>query len=561
MKSEGSSARTRATVEAESGGRPVVQVWGTRGMASSMHPLASEAALDALRAGGNAVDAAVALGAAIAVTSPDWAGPAGDSAWLVYLADTGEFHYLDGYSTCPAAIDAERLAQRFGLERARDARAFAEEPPDRRHVGVVTSMVPGTPAAWVALASRFGRLGIDRVLHPAVRIAERGFPVNEYFGLALAAHAGKVSRFESTRSIFCGDDGAVLRQGARLRQPELAGVLRAMGERGHEGFYAGTTADRIVEHCRAHGGTITHEDLARYRVAWRDVLKGSYRGTGVVVTAPPTAGVHVLQALAILEAFDLAELPYHGPKSLHLLIEVLKLALADRRALGGDPDHAPMDVGRLLSSDHLARLRARIDPERAATEGLEVFPGGSTTHFCVRDEAGNMVSATQSVGAAFGCGEVVAGTGLLMNDRTWWMSLDEGPNRVAPLRRANIGHAPTMLLRDGVPFASLGSPGGFGIVQYVVQVAVNMLDYGLDIQRAIEAPRFRIEDLRGTVAIESRIDASTRGALAAKGHSVVELPAWTDRVGGVEGIVVDPGSGSMQGGYDPRRNSLAAGLD
>jgi len=554
-------ASTRATVEAESGGRPVVQVWGTRGMASSMHPLASEAALDALRAGGNAVDAAVALAATISVTSPDWAGPAGDSAWLVYLAGTREFHYLDGYSTCPAATSAERLRQHFALDRSRDARAFAEEPPDCRHVGVVTSMVPGTPAAWVALASRFGRLGIDRVLQMAVHVAEHGFPVNEYLGLALETYARKIGPFASTRRVFCDGDGAVLRQGARLRQPDLAGVLRAIGERGHDGFYAGSTADRIVEHCRAHGGSITHEDLARYRVAWRNVVSGSYRGTGVVVTAPPTAGVHVLQALSILESFDLAELPYHGPKSLHLLIEALKLALADRRALGGDPDHVSMDVGRLLSADHLAALRARIDPERAATTGLDVFPGSSTTHLCVRDEAGNMVSATQSIGAAFGCAETVAGTGLLMNDRTWWMSLDDGPNGVAPLRRANIGHAPTMLLRDGVPFATLGSPGGFGIVQYVVQVAVNMLDYGLDIQRAIEAPRFRIEDLRGTVAIESRIDAATRGALAALGHGVVDLPAWTDRVGGVEGIVVDPGTGSMQGGYDPRRNSLAAGLD
>lgn len=189
------------------------------------------------------------------------------------------------------------------------------------------------------------------------------------------------------------------------------------------------------------------------------------------------------------------------------------------------------------------------------------FAGSSTTHFVVADGAGNIVNATQTIGSGFGCGEVVEGTGMFMNDRTWWMALAGSPNTVAPGHRANIGHAPTMLAAGGRPYAALGSPGGLGIVQYVIQTIVNMVDYGLDVQSAIEAPRFKLEDLAGRVGIEKRVSAAVRRELAELGHEVVDYPEWTDRVGGVEGVFVDADTGNMLGGYDPRRNSLAAGLD
>jgi gamma-glutamyltranspeptidase/glutathione hydrolase len=178
----------------------------------------------------------------------------------------------------------------------------------------------------------------------------------------------------------------------------------------------------------------------------------------------------------------------------------------------------------------------------------------------VVDAARNVVTATQTVGSAFGCGEVIDGTGMFLNDRTWWMALDGGPNVIAPSRRANIGHAPTVVMDGNRPLVALGSPGGFGIVQYVVQVLVNMLDYGIDLQRAIEVPRFRIEDLKGIVGIEQRAPAETRRALSMMGHDIVDYPAWTDRVGGVEGVYIHPTENVLLGGYDPRRNSLAAGF-
>jgi len=548
------------TLAAENGGFPSVQVWGTRGMVSSMHPAATAAAAQVLHEGGNAIDAAVTLGAAIAVTSHDWAGMAGDSAWLVYLAGPREYRHLDAYATCPAATTPQLLVERFRLDRRRDAAAFREEPPGQRHMGVATGMVPGTPAAWCELAGRLGRLPLARLLEPAIALAEEGVVVNRYFAGALERAVPKLVPFASTREALCSPGGELPREGETLRQAELGATLRRLARHGRAGFYSGETAALIVEYCRRHGGVITREDLAAYEARWRPVLRGSYRGREIVVSGPPTSGAHVIQGLNILEGFDLAALGYHTAAALHLLIEATKLCLADRRALGGDPDFLPIDLGAVLCKEEARRLRETISGERAAPRGKRSLAGASTTHIVVADAEGNLVSATQTIGSAFGCGEVISGTGMLMNDRTWWMALDQGPNVVAPGHRANIGHAPTIVAADGRPCLALGSPGGLGIVQYVIQTLVNVVDYGLDLQSAIEAPRFKIEDLASRVAIERRVDAGVRRALAAMGHRVEELPEWTDRVGGVEGISIDRRTGNLLGGYDPRRNSLAAGI-
>jgi gamma-glutamyltranspeptidase/glutathione hydrolase len=525
-----------------------------------MHPLASDAALQVLREGGNAVDAAIALGAVISVTSHDWAGIAGDSAWLSYNAQGGEFHHLDGYSTCPALARPERIQEHFGLDRNLDSRAFQEEPPDTRHIGVITGMVPGTPAAWGELSRRFGSMPFERLLEPAVDLARRGFAINEYFAGTLRCHAKKVRRFRSSARILCDEDGVVLHEGATFKQPDLADTLDRLAKHGHAGFYRGTTADMIVQHCRREGAMIGHADLQEYRAKWRNIVAGTYRGFGVVVTSPPTAGLHVIQALNLLEGFDLGSMPYHGADSLHLLIEAVRLALRSRREIGGDPDQRAIDIASFASKAFADRHRDTIDTEHSSVARAESPLGTGTTHFCVVDVHRNVVSATQTVGSAFGCGEVIDGTGMFLNDRTWWMALDGGPNVVAPFRRANIGHAPTVVMDATRPLVALGSPGGFGIVQYVVQVLVNMLDYGIDLQRAIEVPRFRIEDLGGTVGIEQRVPAETRRALSTMGHDIVDYPAWTDRVGGVEGVYIHPTENVLLGGYDPRRNSLAAGL-
>jgi gamma-glutamyltranspeptidase/glutathione hydrolase len=543
---------TDPTVVAELNGRPPTQVWGRTSAVTSMHPDASLAGLEVLRAGGNAVDAAIAVATTIAVTSQNWAGLAGDSVWQIHWASQGETVTLDGYSTCASAMTAEWLADRFGADGAADP----EEPPGLRDTGIATAMVPGTPAALCAAWRRYGSVPMPQLCARAIALAKAGLPVNGYLAQSLAKCADKLGQFQATRTIhFTGD--RPLQTGDLLRQADLADTIERFSVNLEKEFAAGETAHAIADHSRRSGATLTIDDLAAYRPVWRSCLEGRYRGRKLLVTPPPTAGLHVLQAMAILEHFALRELPYHSPEALHLLVEATKLALSERRRYGGDPDFMKMDLASLLDQRRALQGATSIDAN-AAKSRLTAPPSvaADTTHFVVVDAAGNVVNATQTIGGDYGSGEVVPGTGLVMNDRSWWMSLGPGPNRVAPGHRANIGHAPTILFEEDGPRLTLGSPGGFGIVQYVVQVLVNVLDYDCDVQTAIELPRFRINDLEYAVGFENRIDAGTLSALAEKRHAVSLYPAWSDRVGGVE--AVERRQGSLLCGWDPRRNSYAA---
>lgn len=552
---------TQRVVTSELQGRPPVQIWGRNAMASSMHPAATMAALDVMRAGGNAVDAAIATAATVAVTSHNWAGVAGESAWLIYWAETGETVHLDGYSTCPDGMNPAGLAERFGLNLTHTPEAFREEPEGLRDFGIATSMVPGTPAAWHSAWERYGSQPFDRLLAPAIKLAREGMPISRYLAGSLNKCRGKLRRFPAARRIFFGAGDEPLREGEVLVQPDLALTLERYARDPAREFTEGHTAQAIAAHAQAEGAALTAKDLAGYRALWRSAIEGSYRGHRVVVAAPPTAGIHVLQGLNILETFSLGNFDYHAADTLHLMIEAIKLALADRARHTGDPAKVSIDVATLVDKAYAAERAKSIRPAKAfpAADSSRSSMAGSTTHFVVCDPSGNIVTATQSIGADFGSGDVVEGTGLVMNDRSWWMSLADGPNVVAPGSRASIGHAPTIVFADDKPWIALGSPGGFGIVQFVIQTIVNVIDYGLDLQSAIEAPRFRVDDLKSAISCESRIDAGTLEVLRSYGHSVNQLPGWTDQVGGVEGIARDPKTGNFLGGYDPRRNSLAAG--
>lgn len=547
----------RSIFEHEVGDRPALQVWGRRGMVSSMHPDATMAGLEVLKAGGNAIDASIAVASTVAVTNHNWAGIAGDTVWLIHDAAKRETVCLDGYGTCPSGLAADRLAAHFGL--AGNAAALREEPDKHRARGVATSLLAGTPAAWLEAWRRYGSRPFEGLLGPAIDLAEGGSPVSAYLAGSLRQLAGKLADFPSARAIFFRDD-APLGEGDLLVQADLARTLRRFACDPEHEFVTGETARAILACARKGGSPMSADDLAAYRAVWREPVRGRYRGHDLLTTPPPTAGAHVVQALSILEHFDLGDIPYHSADSLHLLIEALRHALADRRSYGGDPDFERFDLEALLDAAK-ASERARAIGAGEMLRGAPDWPStaGGTTHFVVVDAARNVVTGTQSIGNDFGCGEVADGTGLVMNDRTWWMSLAGGPNVVGPCRRANIGHAPSILF-DGDAFRmALGSPGGFGIVQYVVQVIVNALDYGLDVQSAIDAPRFRIHDPGGHVACEGHFDVSTLDLLRKRGHRLIMLPAYSDRVGGVEAVAREGRDGLFLGGHDIRRNSLAAG--
>jgi gamma-glutamyltranspeptidase/glutathione hydrolase len=545
--------QTLRVVRAELNDRPPTQIWGRKGMVTSMHPDATLAGLDILKAGGNAIDAAIAVAMTISVTSQNWAGLAGDSVWQIHLARDRTTEHLDGYSICPQAMTAEALTRRLQVEPS----AFAEEPANIRDKGIATSLVPGTPAALCAAWRRYGSLPFADLCKRAIELAREGIVVNSYIAGSLEKCARKLGSFEASRAIhFDGD--RPLKAGDLMVQKDLSSTIERFASGMEREFIDGVTARAIADHSRKAGGFITLEDFGVYKPVWRPCLKGSYRGYDIAVTGAPTSGIHVLQALNILEPFAIKKLPCHSPAALHLLIEAIKIALSERRRFGGDPDFLAMDVEASIAKGKGIAQAGGIDP-RTAIPRLPDFSStaSSTTHFAVVDQHDNVVNATQTIGGDYGSGEVVPGTGLVMNERSWWMSLKDGPNVVAPGHRPNIGHAPTIVFEEGKPVCSLRSPGGFGIVQYVVQTLVHMIDYGLDIQTAVEMPRFRVNDLALAVSIEDRIPSATLEALRGMGHAVDIYPAWTDRVGGVEGI--EKRNGNLLSGWDPRRNSLALG--
>ena len=568
---EGEGARTSArvaldTYKGEQAGRPEVEVRGREAMVVCSHPLAAQAGARVLMSGGNAVDAAVAAGLALNVTEPRSCGVGGDTVMLIYWAKTGEFFALDGYSKVPAHPGLrEMLATRADVKN--NPEAFKEEPRHPRQVrseGILTAMVPGTTAAWTRAMERFGTKTLKEVFAPGIGYAKNGFAVDSYFSYGLELD---LANFDMLRYPFVAETfypgGKPLKAGDVLVQKDLAATLRKIAEGGFDAFYKGDIARKIARYAQHHGGVITEEDLANYDVVWRDPARTTYRGYEVIAAPPPTAGIHLLQQLNIVENYELAKMGYHSADGLHVMIEACKLAGADRRGLAGGPDFVPMPQRGLLSKKYAADRKGLIKMQRARAPKYDpgkaqTYESEDTTHFVVRDRWGNMVSCTTTLGNALGCKEVIAGTGIFLVDRTWFMALGPpSPNRVAPNRRANIGHSPAMIFKEGRPFMAIGSPGGDGIRQTVFQAIVHVIDFGFNIQRAIEAPRFTCSPLANRVSIDTRISEDVLAELEKRGHHIVHSAPWG--AGDVAGLTIDPGTGVIMGGYDPRRNSIAVG--
>ena len=558
------------TYQSEQGYRPEVEIWGREAMVVSTVPLATQAGARILAAGGNAVDAAVAVGAALNVTWFNNCQLGGDTVMLIYWAETGEFITLDAYSKVPANPELrERLKALPGVKG--NPEAHQEEPRTRsaetgfrpRGDGVLVSMIPGTTAAWTRAMERFGTKPLDEVFAPAIDYAENGFPVNSGLARSLQSSAEIMMKYPSTVKAFYAG-GRPPKPGELLVQKDLAGTLRKIASGGFDAFYKGEIAEAIVDYVQASGGLITMDDMAAYDVVWRQPYRTTYRGYDIVAAPPPTAGIHVLQQLNIVEGYRLSQMGYHSADALHVMIEATKLAGADRRAMGGDPDFVDMPVEGLLSKEYAAARRALIDMNRAMGPKYEggdplAYESQDTTHFVVRDRWGNIVSTTTTLGSGFGSKEVIEGTGLLLQDRTWWLALDPpSPNVVAPGRRANIGHSPIIILKDEEPFMAIGSPGGDTIRQTVFQGIVNVIDFGLNIQQAVEAARFAANPLENDVRIDSRISTDVLAELERRGHVLARVGPWRGP-GTLEAFLIDDESGVIMAGYDPKGGSIAIG--
>jgi gamma-glutamyltranspeptidase/glutathione hydrolase len=541
------SWRTRAGTRFETEKRPVQ---AARGMVVTNHPLASAAGAEVLAGGGNAVDAAVAALFALTVVEPMMVGIFGAGHAHLLLAD-GRHTALDGYTTAPAAARPDMYRP------LSDSWPDYLEAVDRENsVGLRSVGVPGTLAGWCEMLARFGTLDLDVVMAPAIRHAERGFRVTGYLGECLAETAADLARFPATARVFM-PDGRPLRRGERLVQADYAATLRAIAAEGPSVLYGGALGARVAEHMAREGGLITLADLAGYRTLERTPVRGRYRGFEIAGCPPPTGGgIHLIQILNMLEQDDVAALGFGTVDGIHLLAETLRIAFADRAAATGDPAFVDVPVARLIAKEYAAARRADIDMGKAGTPVAGVAPGSShTTHVTVADGDGNVVAATQTINSLFGSRAMVPGTGMLLNNT---MALfDPHPGHtlsVAPGKRMTSSMAPTIVLRDGRPALALGLPGGARIFASVLQAIVNVIDHGMTLQEAVEAPRVWTQGQE--LEVEAAIGEEIRAGLAARGHQVVPVA----HVAGGMGAIAFEADGTLTGASCWRADGSPVGL-
>lgn len=518
-------------------------------MVASPHYLASLAGLDMLRAGGSAVDAAIAVNAALSVVYPHMTGMGGDAFWLIHDASGNELHALNGSGRAVRGATRE-------FYRARGYAAIPERGP------LAALTVPGAVDSWCAAHARFGKLALADILAPAIRHAREGYPVCEGQARLTRATAETLARCPAAAEAFL-PGGRAPRRGEVMRLPRLAAVMEAVAREGRAGFYDGAVADEIVRALNAAGGLWSHEDLAAHRASWEIPVSTTYRGVTCYQHPPNSQGFAHLMMLNLLEGFDVAGLREREADYVHLIVEATKLAFADRDRYLADPAFTQIPLERLLSKDYAAGLADRIGRD-AATPREPALTGGDTTCTVVVDAEGNAVSMIQSLYHEFGAAVAAGETGLLMQNRGAFFSLDgDHVNRLEPGKRCFHTLMPGMLFRDGRPFLVYGTMGGEGQPQTGAALVTRILDFGMDPQSAIDAPRWLYGRTWGeatrNLRLEGRFGEGTAAALAARGHRVETVEDWSELTGHAAAVMIDPEAGVLHGAADARGEGLALG--
>ena len=530
------------------------------GMVVAQEKMSARVGADVLRRGGNAVDAAVATGFAMAVTYPRAGNIGGGGFMLIHSGERGEDVAIDYRETAPAATTP-------GIFLGADGKPDTAKSRDSA-LGIG---VPGTVAGLTLALEKYGsgKFSLADLLQPAIDLARGGIVVTDDSADTLPDWYRRLARWPASTRIFSRADGTSLREGDMLVQTDLAATLSAIAMHGPSGFYEGTVAEKLMKAVSDAGGIMTLEDLKSYQAVMRLPVRGTYRGYDIIsMPQPSSGGVVLVETLNILEGFPIGEMKRGSASSLHVMIEAMKRAYADRARYLGDPAFVNAPVATLIAKDYAAKQRASIDPDHATpwTDALSATPpreGSNTTHFSVVDSLGNAVSNTYTLNFSYGVGLVAEGTGVLLNNELDDFTAAPGAsnayglvgfeaNLPGPGKRPLSSMSPTIVLKDGKPVLVTGSPGGSRIISTVLQVIVNVLDYGMDIAAAVAAPRLHHQWLPDEVRVERGFDGDTLAALRVKGHRVIESLGQTS----ANSIAVM--ANGLLGAPDPRTRGAAA---
>ncbi|MDY6814916.1 MAG: gamma-glutamyltransferase [Pseudomonadota bacterium] len=535
-------------------------VQGKHGMVATSHTLATEVALEVLKNGGNAVDAAVTAGFALAVTQPR-SGNIGGGGFMLFSPGDG---------SAPEAIDYREKAPAAASETM-----FQDEDgnvvTNRSRFTHLAAGVPGTVAGLALALDRHGTISLEEALAPAIKLAREGFIVPRRFTEGLEQAKDRLQRWPATRETFYKEDGSAWQPGERFRQPELAATLQRIADKGVKGFYEGETARLIAEEMQRNGGLITQQDLREYEPTIREPVHGTYRGHDIFSMSPPSSGgTHIVQILNILEGYPISDWGHNSARTIHHMAEAMKLAYADRSQYLGDTDYVDVPLAGLTSKAYAQGLRETIRPDQARPAS-EIDPGepaayesSETTHFSVVDRWGNAVSNTYTINFSYGSGITVAGAGFLLNNEMDDFSAKPGvpnayglvggeANKVEPGKRMLSSMSPTIVRKEGKNILVTGSPGGSRIITTTLQVIMNVIDHNMNIQTAVSVPRIHHQWLPDEIRIEQGISPDTVQRLQDKGHTVVTKSA----MGAIQSILIGP-DGTLYGGADPRRSTSSA---
>jgi len=537
-------------------------VWANSGMVASQEALATQIGVDILAAGGNAVDAAVAIGYALAVTLPRAGNLGGGGFMMIYIADLKKTIALDYREIAPASATKDMFLDQAGN---------ADSQLSRFHGLAVGT--PGTVMGMELALSKYGTMKRSQVMQPAIDLAQNGIVVTADLASSLKKMAKRLGKWPSSQAIFYKADGAFYQPGERLVQSDLAASLKLIASQGAKGFYAGSVAKNISESVQQAGGILTTKDLANYKIAEREPVMGTYRGYQVASMPPPSSGgIHLVQMLNMLEQFPISEMGHNSSATIHTMAESMRRAYADRSKYLGDPDFTKVPVAPLTNKDYAKTLAAQINPDKV-TLSTNVAPGklapyesNETTHYSVIDQFGNAVSNTYTLNFSYGSGMVAAGTGILLNNEMDDFSAKPGvpnaygliggeANAVAPLKRPLSSMTPTIVLKDGAPYLVTGSPGGSRIITTTMQLILNVIDHKMNIAEASAAPRVHHQWLPDYLRIERGISPDTIALLQQKGHQIKTKQA----MGSTQTIMLN--QQGYFGASDPRRpTALSKGV-